>query len=164
MTTYKWKPLTSIKIDPQKAGEELERIRVGHNGRLTQEAVVIAAKSKASPLHDAFEWNDKRAAHQYRLDQASYLIRSITVTIDKQEQAEPVRAFVNVRRDEDRSYTSLAHAMSDDELRRQVVEAAWAELMAWRKRHAELVEMTRIFAVIDETRDDREAWANFATG
>ena len=151
MTTYRWKPQTSIKVDAQIAGEELERIRVQHNGRLTQDDVVTEARDKASPLHPAFEWNDKKAAHQWRLEQASYMIRSITVVMDETRvESEPVRAFVNVVRDEDRSYTSLAHAMSDEELRRQVIAAAWAELMAWRKRHAELVELTRVFAVIDE--------------
>lgn len=149
---YKWKPLTSIAVDAQKAGEELERIRVSRNGRLVQEDVVAEARDKASPLHPAFEWSDRKAAHAYRLEQAGYIIRSITVIVTEpdQQEREPIRAFVNVQRDDDRSFTSIAHAMSDDELRAQVIARAWKELHDWRKRHAELVEFARLFTVIDE--------------
>lgn len=150
---YRWKPLTSVAVDAQAAGEELERIRVSRNGRLVQEDVVAEAKDKANPLHPAFEWNDRKAAHAYRLDQAGYMIRSITVVMSEPEQEqerEPIRAFVNVQRDDDRSFTSIAHAMSDEDLRAQVIARAWKELHDWRKRHAELVEFARLFTVIDE--------------
>lgn len=146
---YQWKDRAIVNVDPQKAGEELERIRVHHNGRLSQDDVVAAAKAKDNPLHGAFEWNDKAAAHAHRLEQASYLIRNITVQVNEDKEAKPIRAFVNVKRDNDQSYTSVHHAMSDAELRAQVVARAWDELQAWRKRHSELVEFATLFAVID---------------
>src|SRR3990167_4529437 len=96
---YKWKPNVVVAVPAQIVGEELERIRVKHNDRLTQEDVVKEAAKKTSPLHPAFEWDDKRAGHQWRLDQAGYLIRSITVTVEADETKPPVRAFVNVERD-----------------------------------------------------------------
>lgn len=149
---YKWKEAVSIPVDPQVAGEELEKIRIRQNGRLESEDVVSAARPADSPLHPAFEWNDKKAAEKWRLEQAGHLIRSIVVTLDDTGDREPVRAFVSVKRDEDRSYTSVQHALADAELRAQVVAAALAELDAWRKRHAELVELARIFTAIDEAR------------
>lgn len=155
---YKWKDCAVVKIDAQAAGEELERLRVHNNGRLAQEDVVEVAKDKANPLHSHFEWNDKKAAHAYRIDQAGYLIRSITVQVSEESDAQPIRAFVNVTRDADQSYTSVHHAMSDAELRAQVVAKAWDELAAWRKRHAELIEFATLFAVID-TQAPKEAKA-----
>lgn len=151
---YKWKDGARVKIDPQVAGEELDRIRVHNNGRLDQDAIVEAARPRGSPLHNAFEWRDSVAAKQYRLQQAGYLIRSLEVVIDQPltERPTPVRAFVNVTRDEDRSYTSTIHAMSDAALRAQVVSEALTELEAWRKRYAELTELAAIFASIDEAR------------
>lgn len=149
---YQWKAGTQHKVDPQVAGEELERIRTWNNGRLEPKAVVDASRDPGAPLHSAFEWNDKRAALAWRMDQASTMIRHIAVMVDKGGEAAPVRAFVSVMREDDRSYTSIGHALSDQELRLQVVAAAWAELEAWRKRHAELIELTRIFAVIDQAR------------
>jgi hypothetical protein len=152
---YSWKPGArhTPGIAAQDAGEELERIRVKNNGRLENADVVDAAKRKTSPLHAAFEWDDTKAAKAYRLDQAGDLIRAIDVVIVKDEgEKRPIRAFVSVKRDTDRSYTSVQHALSDDELRAQVVAEAWAELEAWRKRHAELIEFAAIFATMDQAR------------
>lgn len=150
---YQWKPEARVKVDPQVAGEELERIRVWNNGRLEAANVVEASKEPEAPLHHEFEWDDKTAADKWRLDQAGYLIRSITILAEKPDgDAAPVRAFVSVKRDEDRSYTSIAHALSDEELRAQVIRQAWAELEAWRHRHAELVEFAKVFSLIDQAR------------
>jgi hypothetical protein len=149
---YQWKSLSHITVDPDIAGAVMERLRTSNNGRLTPDMIVAEAQPKASPLHDAFEWNDTRAARLYRKDQASHMIRSIEVVRVVEGQEKPIRAFVSVMRDEDRSYTSVAHALADNELRAQVVDAAWRELEAWRKRHAELIEFARIFAEIDQAR------------
>jgi hypothetical protein len=150
---YQWKTGAHISIDPQAAGEEMERIRVHRNGRLDQEAVVEAARSPDSALHDHFEWDDRKAANSFRLDQAGHLIRCITVEMPKRGGDDvPTRAFVSVVRDGDRSYTSTAHALSDAELRQQVLDTAWRELEAWRQRHAELIELAEVFSVIDQAR------------
>ncbi|HYF57309.1 MAG TPA: hypothetical protein VEA41_23880 [Salinarimonas sp.] len=151
---YGWRPGSHISLDPQRAGEELDRLRTRHNGQLTPETVVAQARDPKSSLHPHFEWDDSAAAEKWRESQAGQLIRSLTVDITRSNIAEPrhIRAFVNVERDNDRHYVSVAHAMSDADLRRQVLQRAFAELEAWRARHAELTELARIFAAIDETR------------
>lgn len=63
-----------------------------------------------------------------------------------------VRAFVNVEADGETGYVSTFAAMSSMELRKQVLTKAFNELEAWSARHAELSELARIFAAIDETR------------
>lgn len=153
MTTYVWKPGSKAKVDAQVAGEELERIRTWRNGRLDPQDVIEASRDPGAPLHPAFEWDDAKAAVEHRREQAKYLIRSVEVVIDRgAAEASPIRAFVSVERDADRSYTSTFHALADPELRRQVVASAWRELEAWQKRHAELVEFAGIFAQIDKAR------------
>lgn len=150
---YQWKPEARAKVEAQVAGEELERIRTWNNGRLEAAAVVEASRDPGAPLHDEFEWSDRKAARAYRTEQAKYLIRSITVLAERPNAPPaPVRAFVSVKRDEDRSYTSIGHALSDDELRAQVVTQAWRELEAWRRRYAELVDFANVFAVVDQAR------------
>lgn len=149
-TVYKWRAHAGVPVPAQVAGEELERIRTKNNGRLAQDTVVEEARDKRSPLHPAFEWNDKAAAHQYRLSQAGYVIRMLSVSyVDGDSKTAPIRAFVNVSRDEDRSYTSIAHAMSDDELREQVLAKALKELQDWQDRYAELTEFADVFASIE---------------
>lgn len=149
---YQWKPGSSIKVDPDVAGRVLERIRTVNNGRLTADHVLAEAQPKTSLLHDAFEWDDRKAGKKWRLEQASHMIRSIEVIHVTPEQTKPIRAFVSVLRDEDRSYTSTAHALSDPELRAQVVQQAWRDLEVWRQRHAELIEFAAIFSAMDQAR------------
>lgn len=150
---YQWKPEARVKVDAQVAGEELERIRTWNNGRLDAVNVVEASRDPGAPLHSEFEWNDAKAAVKFRVEQAKYMIRSITVTPTSDNgPTAPIRAFVSVMRDEDRSYTSVQHALSDDELRAQVLRQAWAELEAWRNRYAELCELGKVFSVIEQAR------------
>lgn len=151
---YQWKGnVAPGGIDAQIVGEELERIRTFHNGRLEAYDVVEASRPGDAPLHNVFEWDDAKAAEEHRKTQAMHLIRHIDVVMEKQDgSSAPIRAFVSVKRDEDRSYTSLQHALSDEELRAQVVAQAWAELEAWHRRYAELAELAKIFALIEQAR------------
>lgn len=156
---YAWRPGSRVSIDPQRAGRELESIRKADGGELTPQSVVDRARSANSSLHDHFEWDDALAAEQHRLSQAGELIRSITIDVSRSniEAPKQVRAFVNVVREGRRHYTSTLVALSDGELRAQVLAKAWADLEAWRERHAELTEFARIFSAIDLEREARTA-------
>lgn len=151
---YQWKQGARVpsSADAQKVGEELERIRVKHNGRLEPEWVVHNAKSPRNPMHDLFEWDDNVAAQNFRVDQARSVIRSVDVVVEEAPQMKPMRAFVSVVQERDRSYTSVQHAMSDDDLRKQLIAQAYTELEAWQKRYAELIELADVFAAIDQAR------------
>ena len=155
---YAWKPKAMIPVDAQVAGEALEALRISNNDRLTPEMVVDAARDDKSPLHPAFEWDDGAAAEKYRASQAGHMIRCIVATVTV-EGSEPktVRAFVNVTRDDDRSYTNIVHAMSDSELRAQIVERAWRELLEWKARYEEYEELSKIAKAIEKERVKRIA-------
>ena len=55
------------------------------DGSLTASGVVAEARDEASPLHPCFEWDDTEAAHQYRLDQARVLMRTVRITYDGEQ-------------------------------------------------------------------------------
>lgn len=153
MNRYSWRPGSRIKIDAKAAGREMDDMekRVGRS--LTPEDVLERARTDNSALHSHFEWNDTVAGEQYRLQQASELIRSIVVDVSRSNLSEKkIRAFVSVERDGKRSYTSTVHALSDADLRKQVVQRAWADFEALRRRHAGLKELAAIFEAIDRTR------------
>lgn len=150
---YGWRPGSRVNLDPQKAGEALNRLEKAHNGLLEPEMVVEAARPEDSPLHPHFEWDDTKAAGLYRVDQARELIRAVTIDISHSNiEPRTIRAFVNLEVDGQQGYMSTPRAMSDVDLRKQVLARAFAELEAWRARHAELSELARVFSAIDETR------------
>jgi hypothetical protein len=148
---YQWKPEARVNLEAQVVGERLEHLRVAGGGMLTPEAVVDDARAADSPLHSAFEWDDTRAADEWRKEQARYLIRHVQVVIEEPKiEAKIVRAFVNVVDDEqEQGYTSIEAAMSEPELRRQVVDRAMREVREWRKRYSDLKELAGVFEAVD---------------
>ncbi|WP_312687987.1 hypothetical protein [Brevundimonas nasdae] len=147
---YAWRPGSRVSIDADKAGRELARIEKAA-GELTPTAVLERARSANSSLHDHFEWDDSVAAAQHRLSQAGELIRSITVDVTHSniEPAKSVRAFVSVERPSGRAYMGVQRAMSDEEIRKQVLARAWAELTSFRQRYADLEELAVVFSAMD---------------
>lgn len=150
---YEWKHGSHLShVDAQAAGEQLEEIRQMHGG-LTADIVVKAAEPEHSALHPAFEWDDQTAAGEYRKVQAREVLRMIVVRQDEQAPEESARAFVVVNIDGDDLYTSTAVAMSDAELRRQVLARALKELDAWQRRYHEIEELAQMFGQIERERE-----------
>ncbi len=150
---YAWRPGSRVSIDAEKAGRELAGIE-RKEGELTPSNVLERARSTNSSLHDHFEWDDSIAAEQHRLSQAGELIRSIVVDVSRSnvEPPKPTRAFVSVERQGERSYVGIQRAMSDAELRKQVLARAWAELLSIRARYADLEELASVFAAMDKAK------------
>lgn len=73
-------------INAERAAE-LQRLYVQH-GELRSSTVVEAARDKRSPLHDYFEWDDHKAGHEYRLQQARKLMRLHVIVTQPEGAAE----------------------------------------------------------------------------
>jgi hypothetical protein len=149
---YQWKPGAFGRADAQKVGERIETIQREHGGAVTPESLVIEARDKKSPLHPCFEWDDRVAATTYRIEQARYILRSLTVSSVHEDSAEPTRAFVAVRDEDDnerRVYRHAAAVMQSPVLRDQVIHDALRELSAWRRKYAGLQELAEVFETID---------------
>ena len=75
--------------------DQLQAIYDEHR-RLTPSIVVSVAADPQHPLHARFVWDDSEAARKYRLVQASGLIRSVSVVVEREPEKPPVRvrAFV----------------------------------------------------------------------
>ena len=96
-------------------------------------AVVADAKKKSSPLHSIFEWDDKTAAHKFRLVTARKLISAVYVVCGDGER-EP--AFVSVKTPYKQYYQSAEIACehidewtSVVESARQAIEQAYDKLL-----------------------------------
>jgi hypothetical protein len=167
-TVFQFREGCHLHGDAQAVGERLESIRAKQKA-LTPEIVLSDARSKNSPLHEFFEWDDGRAAERYRIDQAGHLIRSIAVTFEESEplpdrqvklsgvEAAPasapraVRAFLPIKSDAgESSYVGTREAMSDPGMRRQVLERAHMEMTAVGRKYRELQELSGVFNALDQ--------------
>lgn len=156
---YQWKNSAVLvrDLDPQIVGERIEKI-AGSVQEVTREDLLADAKNPKSPLHDAFEWDDKIAGHQFRLQQAGYILRALVVVKDEgKAQEKTVRAFVNVREDKKPIYVGQARVLTEEDLRLQVVGKGVKELLAWCDKYEDLAELSPIAVKI---RKDAEKLTN----
>lgn len=124
------------KADAQVLGETFERIKL--KGPLTAETVLVEAINPKSPLHRFFQWDDQKAAHEYRLTQARSLIRSIDVVIeDAKGKQVQMRGYYSVKDAEgQRSYEGLEFVFDTPDLSEQVMREAKTQLDSWIKRYS----------------------------
>ena len=97
--TYSFKNGSMIRCDPQKAGEVCEKLAASNS--LTAKSLVNVSRPKDAPIHDAFEWDDTKAAELYRETQARLIIRSIVIVdgkTDEKKEDVQVRAFFHVEK------------------------------------------------------------------
>ena len=130
----------------------------GHLG-VTPDELVEDARNPDSPTHDFFEWDDSAAAAHYRNQQARYLLRAIHVVIESDNEEIETRAFVHVsvsepEKEPRKVYTTVQHALSNDELKVQVIEEALRQLERWRKRWSQYNELATVFAAIDQVQEE----------
>ena len=132
----------------------LESIRAKHGGILRPEDVVATAADPKSILHGQFEWDDGKAAQEYRLWQARHLIR-VCVTIIPQAESGEIRAYVSLKADREApggGYRALVDVLKDDELRRQLLAEALEEMEVFRSKYRRLRELAPIFEAAKRVR------------
>lgn len=94
------------------------------NGRITPERLVTAARPTGHIMHGDFEWNDKKAGHKFRIEQAREIIRTWVmpkVTTSVIEFRAP--AYVRDPRlpGSTQGYISTVRVRSDEDLKREVL-------------------------------------------
>lgn len=128
---------------------ELRKIEQ-RDGVITPPAIVEAARSETSPLHSHFQWDNSKAAHEYRLWQARQLI---AIVIFERAPNETQRTFTSVIIEEKtatgesqlvRAYVNTERVLDDPNLRAQVVRQAIVEARRWARKYGHLVELAEL--------------------
>lgn len=143
----------------ERYGMRIESLR-DSEGTVEPEVLVADGEDPSSPLHDAFEWDDPKAAHKYRITQARKVLRSIEVEIVEEPEQEPqrVRAFYNVDTDKDtQAYVDIDTVRSNKTYREQIIEKALGELQGWRRRYEQYKEFSPVVEAVDAVTEQIEA-------
>jgi hypothetical protein len=134
---------------------ELRQIEAS-DGLITPRAVVQRAKTTKSPLHKFFEWDNDKAADKYREHQARALICSVYVRNAETEDAPNVRAFVNIKAEEEGSETSLQGyvgmqtALANPSMQQHILDYARNQLVMWRLKFGHLQAFLGVTNEIDK--------------
>ncbi len=132
---------------------ELERIRQNGGGILTAEDVVEEAADEDSPLHPYFQWDETKAAHEYRLWQARQIISAMVVVLPTQKRS--VFAYVSMRADRQHpagGYMAMVEVLSNATLRQRLLNEALADLLTWEKKFHRLAELAEVFEAISSVK------------
>lgn len=148
-TIIKWSLKDIFKADAQKCYEEIQEI----GDEVKPEQVLERAKDKKSELHKCFEWDNSIAAEKYRVFQARQVINHLIVVkreVDDEEK-EPVQFRVMMKNDrsEMSGYKQTIVMVKDEDEYRKLLEQAYAELHAFKKKYQCLSELSEILALID---------------
>lgn len=134
-----WKKMLEVRA-------RLAEIENANGGRLRPEDVLKDAADPDSPLHDRFQWDNEKAAHAYRLEQARQLIRSVTITVSNEVKS--VRTVCYTRDPDceatEQGYVSVAVLQSDEDLARRALCDEFrrvGDLLARARKLAEAVGM-----------------------
>ena len=103
--------------EAQIIGETITKLKV-----ITPENIVNEAKAKSSPIHKFFEWDNSKAAEQYRLQQARDLTNHIIITIETNNEQIETKAFHSVSENGKRFYVTSVEAISNDDYRLQLLK------------------------------------------
>lgn len=150
---YAWKNVVFDKDnkDAQKFGECVEAL----GDDLKPKDVISLAKASDSPIHNFFEWDDKKASEKYRLHQARHYLCHLEVVLDV-KSGQTQKAYFNVEiganSQKRRAYVVLEKALTEADLRTQVIQNALNEVSYWEQKYHEYSEFATIFAAIDMTK------------
>ena len=141
-----WRTPGLFKADAQKVCNELREI----GEEFTPEEIVEAAEDESKELHKCFEWDDKKAAYGYRLNQARILTSQIVfkreVTEDNMKPV-PVRVFNKT--DSSGGYKIPERTFKVQSEYEALLQRALAELHAFKVKYAALQELSYILDLID---------------
>lgn len=141
---FKFRKGSYLKGDAQLVGERLTQIRKTR-GQLTPHDVVQEASRESSALHSYFEWDDSKAAVEYRLSQARALVAAVVlIQSDDYEIKKPIRAFVNISYEDSNSYESVIEVMGNMELRERVLDSLEADMQRQKEKLETFTELAEI--------------------
>lgn len=144
---FQWKEGTRHKVDPNIAGvmcSDMEKA-----GKLTAENLVEANRPKDAPLHEEFDWNNTIAAEKWRCHQARNIINSIVVVSEDRPKVEAVRCFFRVEAAAP-NYESVSTIVRNENKYAKLIEQALRELIAFKKKYAQVKELSGVFLAIEE--------------
>jgi hypothetical protein len=135
---------------------ELDRILKRH-GTLTAELMVDEARDPKSRLHRYFQWDDKRAADEYRLAQARSMIAAskfvlvledVSPAPDGAPHRPEVRRLVSAFKGE--GFKMRNQALADGDTRAKLIENFIGRLRGWCNSTVDIEELAEVRSAIEE--------------
>lgn len=140
-----------LGTDKAEIRERLQSLADANGGRLTPQAVVEDAKREGSPLHELFEWDQRRGHEIYLMQRAREIVRSVKIVVKREDVVFRSPLFVRDPSCEPRQsgYVSVKALRSDTDLARERVVAEFAAAASALRRAKAIAAALDVGAEID---------------
>ena len=139
-----YKSKFGLGLPAETVARELNRIADANGGVLDPQQVVNESRSENAVLHPLFEWDDAVAAEKYRVVQARYIIRNVTI----QEGDTPLtRQFVHAGGS---GYVKIGTALQNVDMTKALLAQAKADMNAFVAKYRTLEQMARVVSTMEE--------------
>ena len=142
-TVYKWRSGYNYKCSPEDAAQVMNGL--ADAGELNAERLVEISRPEDAPLHNDFEWNDTKAAEQWRKQQGRCMINSLLMIPEEKDTEigkDPVRAFFKVSPVETAQYESTQVLIRSEDGREAMREQAQKELISYVQKFRTILAWT----------------------
>jgi hypothetical protein len=106
--------------------------------------VVNESRSETAVLHSLFEWDDAVAAEKYRVVQARYIIRNVTVQEDEMPMT---RQFVHAGGN---GYVKIGTALQNVDMTKALLAQAKADMNAFVAKYRTLEQVASVVSTMEE--------------
>ncbi len=154
---YQWKPGSRVSVSPSAVHRFLEDCRKKDGGNLRLERIITDSKPHKALCHNQFEWNDAKAGHMLRMDQARYIVRSLEVV---RPEMQPYREYESVNIVSESEFDSepvkkavfrrTEDILADPDARYELLLAAIRDANAYKRKYAQLSELALLFKAIEK--------------
>jgi len=108
--------------DPNKIGKEIKGIEI-----INPEAIVKKAEDNTTELHKCFEWDNSKAAHNYRKHQARKIISDLEIVEIRTPKKEPkilnISAYESIKNDDKkREYVNILEGIKYEPDREKIMD------------------------------------------
>jgi len=153
----KWEgliPRPSVDIKAAEiANDEIDAVEKKHKGPEFLSQVVESAKKSNSPLHNYFEWNNKKAGGKFRIIQAGYLVHSVKIVLAKVPVKSPsVIPIISVKKAA--SGELGIKTISSGSLKNQMLEKFMDDFNRFLGKYESLKELTPIYECYRDVRNN----------
>lgn len=114
----------------------------------TPEDIVEKAKDPTTELHKCFDWNDTTAAEKWRKQTARFICCSLKVVVTS-TKGEPQEMRVIQSDKSLPAYKPVTFTVRDEDEYSKLLDQAKAELAAFKKRYASIVELENVIEEIN---------------
>jgi hypothetical protein len=135
--------VSSATVTAEQTYTELERIRAAHDDKLSPRDIVDESRPAKAVLHGFFEWNDKTAGEEYRVQQARRLSRSVYIITPAQGD-EPAREGPAYFHIEPNNYQPAEVVIQQADLFEQALQALHRQVASAERAVRELEQAAKL--------------------